>query len=182
MQKKKGFTLIELLVVIAIIGILAAIGLTAFSGAQQKAKDSKRKADLGALNSNLTLWLDNHNSYPDAATACEVKGCANLSTGAFADSYAVPTAPDRSDTVATTTVYDYWYITDTNGTMFALFSHLQSVTDRGFVSNSKGFSNEVAWVVSATPVLPSAANQTVCSTATGNDVFRPCLAQPVLVE
>ena len=31
---KKGFTLIELLVVVAIIGILAAVGVTTFSGFQ----------------------------------------------------------------------------------------------------------------------------------------------------
>ena len=37
-MKKRGFTLIELLVVVAIIGILAAVGVTTFSGFQDKAK------------------------------------------------------------------------------------------------------------------------------------------------
>ena len=36
--KDRGFTLIELLVVVAIIGILAAVGVTTFSGFQKKAK------------------------------------------------------------------------------------------------------------------------------------------------
>ena len=35
---KKGFSLVELLVVIAIIGILAAVGITAYSGYTQNAK------------------------------------------------------------------------------------------------------------------------------------------------
>ena len=38
LRQTKGFTLIELLVVVAIIGILAAVGVTAFSGFQESAK------------------------------------------------------------------------------------------------------------------------------------------------
>ena len=45
MKKIKAFTLIELLVVVAIIGILAAVGVTAFSGFQEKAKISATKAN-----------------------------------------------------------------------------------------------------------------------------------------
>ena len=38
-MKQNGFTLIELLVVVAIIGILAAVGLTAFNGFIDRSKD-----------------------------------------------------------------------------------------------------------------------------------------------
>ena len=44
-MSKKAFTLIELLVVVAIIGILAAVGVTTFSGFQEKAKISAAKAN-----------------------------------------------------------------------------------------------------------------------------------------
>ena len=47
-MNKKAFTLIELLVVVAIIGILAAVGVTTFSGFQEKAK-------IVAVKSNLKL-------------------------------------------------------------------------------------------------------------------------------
>ena len=45
-MKHKAFTLIELLVVVAIIGILAAVGVTTFSGFQEKAKISASKANF----------------------------------------------------------------------------------------------------------------------------------------
>jgi type IV pilus assembly protein PilA len=45
-NKQKGFTLIELLVVIAILGILAAVGVPAYQGFQQKAKYNSAKANF----------------------------------------------------------------------------------------------------------------------------------------
>ena len=44
-MNKKGFTLIELLVVVAIIGILAAVGVVAYSGYTSSAKKSVTKAN-----------------------------------------------------------------------------------------------------------------------------------------
>ena len=43
-MKRNGFTLIELLVVVAIIGILAAVGVVAYSGYTSGAKKSAIKA------------------------------------------------------------------------------------------------------------------------------------------
>ena len=48
-KKQKGFTLIELLVVVAIIGILAAVGVVAYSGYTAGAKETVCK-------NNFKLW------------------------------------------------------------------------------------------------------------------------------
>lgn len=55
MSLSKGFTLIELLVVISIIAILSVIGLVYYSGIQQKARDSTRKADIAAITNALEI-------------------------------------------------------------------------------------------------------------------------------
>ena len=48
-MKQKGFTLIELLVVVAIIGILAAVGVVAYSGYTNSAKKSSTKSNHAAV-------------------------------------------------------------------------------------------------------------------------------------
>ena len=48
-KNNKGFTLIELLVVVAIIGILAAVGVVAYSGYTKGAKKSAVKSNQAAI-------------------------------------------------------------------------------------------------------------------------------------
>lgn len=48
-SRQAGFTLLELLVVVSIIGILIAISSTAFSTAQKKSRDAKRRADIRSM-------------------------------------------------------------------------------------------------------------------------------------
>jgi len=61
----KGFTLFELLVVISIIGVLLGFGSVAFSAAQKRARDARRKEDAKAIQNAFEQYyaLDNGN-YP----------------------------------------------------------------------------------------------------------------------
>lgn len=183
-KQNKGFTLIELLVVIAIIGILSAIGLVALTGAQAKARDVKRKADLGSLNSSLTLYLDANTAFPIADRAAAAPGdgplltsraaASNLKTAAAAaGGFALPRTPGAG----TASVSDYWYITDATGAKFGLFTRLEN-TAAWFVSNSKGFSDVI---LSANAAAPAAANTECLDTAGGGAfIYSPCLSAPVM--
>ena len=62
----KGFSLVELLVVITIIAILSVVAYTAMGGQTVKARDSKRKQDLSAIQSALEIHFIAQGTYPSA--------------------------------------------------------------------------------------------------------------------
>src|ERR1700761_40839 len=66
-NKSKGFTIVELLIVIVVIGILATLVIVTFTGIQQKARDSKRKTDIGAVQASLESYYSSNNTYPTVA-------------------------------------------------------------------------------------------------------------------
>jgi len=59
-RRNDGFTIVELLIVIVVIAILAAISIVAYSGMQQRGRDSARKSDLSSIGKAIQLYTIGH--------------------------------------------------------------------------------------------------------------------------
>ena len=62
--KNKGFTLIELMIVVVILGVLMSTVLPKLTGAQARARDTGRIADLGNISAALTTYYDDNGLFP----------------------------------------------------------------------------------------------------------------------
>lgn len=98
---QKGFTLLELLVVISIIGILIAIGTAAFSTAQRKSRDARRRGDVKQIqNAFEQYYAANGSVY---AANCATMASAQMQGGMPQDPKNV--SPNVYTCTATTTTY-----------------------------------------------------------------------------
>jgi prepilin-type N-terminal cleavage/methylation domain-containing protein len=97
---QKAFTLLELLVVIAIIGILISLGVASFSNAQIKARDSRRREDMKAIQNGLEQYYADHDgTYPNNGGAVITNFNTVINTYAGSDYFPVgaPTDPKASN-------------------------------------------------------------------------------------
>jgi general secretion pathway protein G len=109
---KKGFTLIELLVVVTIILLLSGLGVVAFTGAQRKARDNKRKSDLEQVRSALEMFRDDNDVYPAG------NGWSQLDV-LVTDNYIDELPLDPKG-------YSYYYGADADGYTYYLCAYLEA--------------------------------------------------------
>ena len=109
-QLQKGFTIVELLIVIVVIGILAALVLNTFNGVQAKARDTERKTDMKAVQSQLEAYYADKGGYPQYAQIDDVTKIKALLKGLEVGAAQAPQGPAFSFTNAASTgktVYGY---------------------------------------------------------------------------
>lgn len=63
-KSRSGFTIVELLIVIVVIAILATISIVAYSGIQQRARNSIRAQDIASIQKALEFFRIQHGRYP----------------------------------------------------------------------------------------------------------------------
>ncbi|GAC1499314.1 MAG: hypothetical protein NVS1B10_01920 [Candidatus Saccharimonadales bacterium] len=116
-KSNKGFTIVELLIVIVVIGILALLVVTTYSGIQAKARNSKRSADIGTIQTQLEAFYSQNGYYPSLTDMNSATWIAanmkSLDTGALID----PSNATQSKTLlAAPAAKSYAYaVTDNSG-------------------------------------------------------------------
>jgi len=159
---QKGFTLIELLIVIAIIGILAGLILTNLTGARERARDARRKADMDSINKALRLYYNDAQAFPDD------DGSGNMTCVTGTCSWGGPFAStlvtymnylpyDPSSTAASTVQYNYW---SDGSDQFAIFTPLENPSDPSITESQAACSTSYS---SAPAGLKDANDYVVCA-------------------
>ena len=130
---KRGFTLIELLIVIAIIGILTALITTNLQGARSRARDTRRKSDLRAIEQSLRLYYNDNKRFPAGIapnwliTGCNGTECSwggPFTTGTTIYMSLLPTDPSYS----TSNPKRYYYSSPSDDSML-LATSLENASD-----------------------------------------------------
>lgn len=114
----KGFSLIELLVVITILAIISTVAYTSFSGATDKAKNSKRVENLASIETALQAFKQEKQYYPmpSAKSATNYWGYDNAASATTKNTLTVVKSGDNITGVTAATTIGGGKVMDTAGT------------------------------------------------------------------
>lgn len=173
-MKQKGFTIVELLIVIVVIAILATISIVAYSGIQQRAKNT---AIVDAASKSLRLvqaYIAANGTYPMAAAvnACvtSTSGCNNGSAtiGSYAtfdnNMATIGTLP-RSIPAASSNEYGLWFTYNSGVTLNGVSQPMLILYYLSGTSQKCGVDNVVNYTW---PALTSSTTGYTQNTANGN--------------
>jgi len=129
-KRKLGFTLLELLVVIGIIGVLVSLGVSSYSTAQKKARDSRRKSDL----KTIQACMEQYYAYTDNFKYPVIEPSDNFQGPISCGETTLDEISDPLDDAP------YLYVltnTDENGTGYTITATLESGGSTFVVSNQQ---------------------------------------------
>ena len=101
MKTSKGFTLIEIMIAISIVALFTVVPVLLYNNTLKKARDDKRRADLGKVGIALESYKTENGEYPP--------NLEDLVTQGFIEE--VPEDP-REGTTTGSFIFDYVYATD----------------------------------------------------------------------
>ena len=133
-----GFTMIELLVSISIVAVIASIGFVVYNKSQAIGRDSRRKADLRALQVAIELYIQDASTSPKVYPYQSGGGCTDpVGVGCFSTTGGnwVPNvpAPTYINTVPldpiNSSTYRYSYKASAGGSSYTLCAALENTSD-----------------------------------------------------
>lgn len=120
----KAFTLIELLIVMAILGVLATFVIVNFTGAQARARDTRRKAEIRQYQTALEVYANANNSlFPSETTA--INAVSMCASGGDLEDFSCQDDPHA------TNGWHYMYQSDAAGTEYILWGQIEMQSNSG---------------------------------------------------
>lgn len=163
LRDEQGFTLIELMVVVLIIGILMAIAIPTFLGAQKSAQDRSAQSDLRNLLTSEVSYYTQNQYYADSTDLGTTDPTYNAKLAAGTIIATAPTGQTLSssgatvvclseksvsgtmwgiESIATGSGAGTWYFKDTTGGAFSCSATPTASTANPFMSQA---ASTVGW-------------------------------------